>query len=272
MKRVTSHLLTKDKDSLILGRGNDVGQYINISAINKLQSISWSINTDILHLISDVLKPTTEPLSALNEQERIKSFILRTKETDDVIDYLLENGNQFWFGWKYDSRGRMYSQGYHVNPQANAYRKAMLNFHDKELLTDEGKFYLKVDIANQLGYDKEIWVKRINEANKIIALVFTPEVSRDSLEDHISIIAKTASEPELFIKAMFAWYEGVVLGNPIGHNVGLDSTASGIQCMSAMSGCPITAKNCNVNAYIHREYTDEANARLSALKAELSAL
>lgn len=109
--RVTSHLLTNDRDSLILGRGNDAGQSVNKSAINKLQSVAWEINEDILHLLSDTLKPSDEPLNAFELKERTKSFVLRDRETNEVVDYLLENGNMFWFGWKYDKRGRSYSQG-----------------------------------------------------------------------------------------------------------------------------------------------------------------
>lgn len=109
--RVKSHLLTHDRDNIILGRGNNIGQYVNKNAINKLQSVPWEINIDILHLLEDTLKPSDEPLTPLEESNRIKSYKLRDKETDLVIDYLLENGNKFYFGWKYDKRGRSYSQG-----------------------------------------------------------------------------------------------------------------------------------------------------------------
>jgi len=224
MKRIVSHLLTKDKDTLVLGRGNFVGQRVNKNAINKLQAIPWELNENILHLLTDTLKPSSKPLSAIEEKERVKSYKLRDKETNNVIDYLLENGNKFYFGWKYDKRGRMYSQGYHCNIQGNEYRKAMLSFSDKELLTSEGMTYLKIDIANCLGYDKDVWFKRITEANKVIKEIFiNNEINEEALNKYIAI----ADTPQLLIKAIYAWYEGVIKGNPIGHNMGLDATASG---------------------------------------------
>ena len=59
------------------------------------------------------------------------------KDSEKVYDYLLSNNNTFYFVWRYDARGRMYSQGYHVNIQSNAYRKAMLDFKDKTLITED---------------------------------------------------------------------------------------------------------------------------------------
>jgi len=268
-KRVTSHLLTKDIDSLILGRGNDIGQHINKNAINRLQSVPWSINEEILPFLHDTLKPSEETLTVFETTERLKAYKLRDKETDNTIDYLLENGNQFYFGWKFDKRGRQYSQGYHINPQGNEYRKAMLSFANKKLLTVEGMGYLKIDIANCMGYDKLTWFARKMKAGAIIADVFKDGRSTDR---KIREYSEQADTPLLFIKAMYAWKEGVINGNPIGHNMGLDSTASGLQYLSALSGCCVTARHANVHALIERTYTEEAQNRLEELEAELKLL
>ena len=269
--KVESVYLTTEKNSILCGKAKDAKQKLNITAINKLQTVPWEINEQILHLISDELKPSDASLTPIEEKERVKSYTLRDKETSDVIDYLLENGNKFWFNWKFDSRGRQYSQGYHVNIQGNPYRKAMLRFSNKELLTKEGINYLKVDIANTLGYDKETWFGRLQEANKVINNVFSSTSDQD-IEDAIVEYSKRASEPLLFIKAMYAWKEGVVEGKPIGHNVGLDCTASGIQIMAALSGCVTSAQNSNVHAKVVRTYTDEVAERLTQLEAELASL
>jgi hypothetical protein len=267
--RVTSHLLTKEHDSLILNNRNNPKSTlnnVNKGVINKLQDVAWEINEDVLYHIKDTLKPD-DSLTQLEQREREKAYILRNLETDNIIDYLLENGNKFYFGWKYDKRGRSYSQGYHINPQGNAYRKAMLSYADKERLNDEGIKNLKYDIANHLGYDKETWFKRTVEANKILAKIF-----HDDIFDEVVMleISETASEPELFIKAIYAYYRGVILGEPIGHNMGLDCTASGLQLMAVMACCPTTAENSNVHAKVERTYTPETQQRLEELEAELA--
>jgi DNA-directed RNA polymerase len=276
---IKSHLLTKDKDSLILGRGNDVGQHVNKSAINKLQSVAWAINEDILHLLADTLKPSEKPISSFEQSEREKSFVLRDKETNEIIDYLLENGNKFYFGWRYDKRCRMYSQGYHVNPQGNEYRKAMLSYSDTELLTKEGIQYLKYDIANALGFDKDTWFVRNVGATKVINDVFYKIINNEKytrniidIEDMIVSYSTKADTPLLFIKAMYAYYNGVILGKPIGHNMGLDASSSGIQIMSTLAGCTTGAKHSNVLPMITREYTEEVAEKLAELEAELASL
>ncbi len=109
----------------------------------------------------------------------------------------------------------------------------------------------------------------LDKANAIIKDVFEDGRSTDR---KIREYSEKADTPLLFIKAMYAWKEGVILGNPIGHNMGLDGTASGLQFMSAMSGCVTSAQNCNVHAKIERKYTDEVAERLEELEAELALL
>ena len=76
----------------------------------------------------------------------------------------------------------------------------------------------------------------------------------------------------LFRKAINAWRRGVHLGEPIGHNMGYDGTASGLQFMGAMAGCSVTARNSNVHAKVERTMKDEAQAELDKLEAELASL
>jgi len=143
----------------------------------------------------------------------------------------------------------------------------MLNYKHREQLTEEGIKFLKYDIANTYGYDKETYFKRTMKANQLIRAIFV----NDKLDTEAMMYFSTeASEPELFIKAILAYHKGVILGQPIGHRVGFDATASGIQIMSAMAGCTVGGANSNVNPHISREMTDEANDQLLALERELA--
>jgi len=266
-KKITSHLLTKENDSPILGKGNDKGQHINTDFLNILQAVEWEIDEEILPYIKDTLKAPSEDLTPLEVSEREKGFIHLQRETDVVIDYLLENNNSFFFGWKYDKRGRSYSQGYHCNPQGNAYRKAMLSYKHSEELTTKGIKYLKLDIANTYGYDKLTYFERITRANRLIKNIFL-----NGTLDETQMLAEAhrADDQELFIKAILAYNNGVILCKPINHRVGFDATASGIQLMSAMAGCTVGGANSNVNPHIIREMTDEANEKILELERELA--
>jgi DNA-directed RNA polymerase len=94
-----------------------------------------------------------------------------------------------------------------------------------------GTQYLKIDLANQFGLDRLKWQERIHWA----------EDNENDLKD----LAHTAKHPILFRKALRAFKE-TKAGNPTNHIMGLDATASGIQCMAAMSGCPLTAEAVNL--------------------------
>lgn len=276
--KVESLYLTKSKNSQILGRGNDMGQAVPTKTLNRLKATPWSINEEILPYISDKLN-TIEGLSAIEERNRVDSFLLRTKETDNVINYLLENENKFWFDWKVDFRFRMYSQGYHVNPQGNAYRKAMLVFHDKEELTEEGIQALRYDIANTYGLDKETWDKRNDKALSLIDDIFYTTIannvytrSDERIEERMLHYSELADEPELFIKAILAWKKGVINEEPLNHDMYYDATASGIQVLSTLAGCTSGASISNINPCIERTYTPEVATRLAELEAELASL
>ena len=158
------------------------------------------------------------------------------------------------------------NKSYHINPQGNQYRKAMLQFADKEVLTEEGREYLLYDIANTFGYDKEVWAKRGLEAYRIVTDIF---LDMRSYERKLREYCLEADEPMLFRKAINAWKRGVHLKEPIGHNMGFDATASGIQLMSAMAGCTIGGANSNILPKVERTMTPEASARLAELEAEL---
>jgi hypothetical protein len=85
-----------------------------------------------------------------------------------------------------------------------------------------GAEYLMIDAANNFGLDKEVFEKRIDWVRENL----------DSLESYIS----QADDPMLFSKSVIAIRQAQA-GNPIGHLVELDATTSGLQIMSAMTGC-----------------------------------
>lgn len=273
---IQPEVIKKASSALVLGgRENYVGQELNLKTINKLQSVAWEINLPLFKFLKDEMKvdennPKRKTRAELDQEKQTKKqFIARQGETNKVINYLVGNGNKFWFKWTYDKRGRMYSAGYHINPQGNEYRKAMLNFSYKEKLTKVGKLNLRYDIANTYGADKETWSKRLFIASRIIS-----DCTQDmrSFERKVKEYAQSAGDKLLFIKAMFAWREGVVRGNAIGHNMGFDATASGLQLMGAMAGCTTTATNSNVNLKSETRLTDDAQARLAELEAQLALL
>ena len=90
--------------------------------------------------------------------------------------------------------------------------------------TYSGYQYLLIDVANQYGngLDKLIFEERIQWAEANLSIL-------ESLVDQ-------AETKPLYVSAMLAIRKAQA-GIPTGHMVGLDATCSGIQIMSALTGC-----------------------------------
>lgn len=82
--------------------------------------------------------------------------------------------------------------------------------------------YLLIDVANQFGLDKLLFEERIDWA-------------RTNLAD-LETKAANADNKPLYIKAVMA-IRKAQQGVPTGHLVGFDGVCSGIQVMSALTGC-----------------------------------
>ena len=113
--------------SVILGKQNHHRQHQALDVVNTLQEIAFCIDEYIYAFLEESKK-------ALDTHEKRVQFEKYRADSTDVCEHLLTNGNKFHFVWKFDKRGRMYSQGYHVNLQGTEYKKALLNFTNKELI------------------------------------------------------------------------------------------------------------------------------------------
>lgn len=90
--------------------------------------------------------------------------------------------------------------------------------------------YLKIDIANQMGRDKDTFPQRIAWVNRI-----------KNLRSKVS----QAEKPPQFLAGVLA-LEDALAGRPSGHAVGLDACASGITILGILCGCPITSANVGI--------------------------
>ena len=104
--------------------------------------------------------------------------------------------------------------------------------------TFTGKEYLKIDIANNFGLDKEDWDVRL--------------AWFDENEARLDTLVKQAEEPALFFAGITAWQK-VCKGEPTGYPISLDATSSGIQLLAVLTGDRKAAALCNVIDTGHRE-------------------
>ncbi|QOE32149.1 DNA-directed RNA polymerase [Rhizobium phage Paso] len=247
-----------------------------IKAINAVQQTPWQVNQRILDVMQivwakslrigmpgkDKLEPpecpvprdlhvdsmTPEQVAAFEdwkheasevhtaEKERIaKSFQLARimRMAQDYRDY-----ERFWYVWYFDFRGRMYSATSVFSPQGPDVGKAMIRFADGKPLGEKGMYWLKVNIANRFGFDKEDYDVRVKWVED------QHQVWMDVAEDPISNRQHwaNADKPWQMLAAIFEYSDAHIqeaLGMPISEFVshipiGLDGSCNGLQNFSAM--------------------------------------
>ncbi|MDA3806556.1 MAG: hypothetical protein PF440_01470 [Thiomicrorhabdus sp.] len=207
------------RHSAILGSGNQHDDYISLDALNKLQSIRWKLNKNVLSNYTD----TTS-----------------YDKTQSMKVYADLNGKDFGFMWQGDKRGRLYCKGYDITFQGSEYHKALLDFNDGEVLTEEGSDGLLTAIAGAYGYDKELWSKRISLGHEL----FLERVTRGP-HDSFIVDSEGAEEPILFTKYIRAYMDSLY-GEEVFTPIGFDATGSGLQVMACLTGCIQTAKAVNL--------------------------
>ena len=94
-----------------------------------------------------------------------------------------------------------------------------------------GREYLKIDIANNFGLDKDEWDDRI--------------AWFDNNEPNLELMIKKAEEPALYAAGVAAW-RNVQKGGVNHYPISLDATSSGIQLLSCLTGDRKGAELCNV--------------------------
>lgn len=126
-KNYDSDLLTV-KSSMILGKGNHHDNEICLDALNKFNQIPLTLNQELLTSFNDRPKDDWLP-------ETVQQWQDFYKQSYGVYKDIIQTGNTFYQRHKYDKRGRMYVQGYHVNSQGNSFRKAMVELAEPEVVT-----------------------------------------------------------------------------------------------------------------------------------------
>ena len=124
------------RSSIIL-RKNHHDDDVCLDHINRVNSIRFSIDFDTAHMIANSWRNLDKPKtgeSRADFDKRVKAFEKYDASSKDVINKLLAYGNEFYLTHRYDKRGRVYCQGYHVNYQGAPWNKAVIELYDKEFV------------------------------------------------------------------------------------------------------------------------------------------
>ncbi len=125
------------RNSVIL-KDNHHDEDVCLDHINAMNRIKLCINHDTANMIKNKWKNLDKPKDGETKQDfdkRRKAFEKYDRTARDVMQHLEITDNQFYLTHKYDKRGRVYCQGYHVNYQGNAWNKAVIEFVNQEIPT-----------------------------------------------------------------------------------------------------------------------------------------
>lgn len=146
---------TLSGESVILGGyENHHDQHISLDVLNTMNSTAFEIDTDFISSVEET--PSKSQMYLVEEDEESYDHMSTAQkammelERENWEQYKLQcyttyammihHGNTFHFQHKYDKRGRIYSYGYHINPQGNSFKKAMLNLKNKETVSGVDAF------------------------------------------------------------------------------------------------------------------------------------
>ena len=147
--RTSGYLTTSD--SLILGQGNHHNGDICLDVLERQNQIPLTLCVDLMYAMEErPNKPITVEYIMHKAQEkgneitmatakaecrdRIASFEQFRKQSIDVYALMVKNGNRFHLTNRVDKRGRVYSMGYHIHTQGSAFKKAIVELANTEVV------------------------------------------------------------------------------------------------------------------------------------------
>lgn len=113
-------------DSLILGSGNHHDGDLCLDVLNTMNKVALKLCKEFVGTVEE------EPTYALDTQDKTDNWNRFKKQSYGIYTLMADQGNNFYMNHKVDKRGRIYSHGYHINPQGSAQKKAMLEFANEE--------------------------------------------------------------------------------------------------------------------------------------------
>ena len=144
----SSGYMTVKGESLILGGGhNHHNDPIALDVLNLMNRYELCLNEFILDDVVeepnndlDVVeqKPNQPPMTEIEKQRVIsqqkRNWAKHLEQSAYFYQHIRLNNNKMFITNKYDKRGRIYSQGHHINPQGQSYKKASIDLYNKQVV------------------------------------------------------------------------------------------------------------------------------------------
>jgi hypothetical protein len=119
--------------SVILGSPhNHHEENVCLSHLNRMNHIPFTLSEPLLREMNE--KPTFV-FELEGQEEQWKNY--RLESLHKYVEAIQKLDNKFYLRHYWDTRGRCYALSYHMSTQGTSYKKAIVQFYDKEIVTDE---------------------------------------------------------------------------------------------------------------------------------------
>ena len=124
------------RNSVIL-KNNHHDKDVCLDHLNQMNRIKLTLNNDVAAFIENSWRNLDKPKPGEDRKDfdkRKKAFEKYDRTARDVMAHLEIAGGEFHLTHKYDKRGRVYCQGYHVSYQGNSWNKSVIEFANQEIV------------------------------------------------------------------------------------------------------------------------------------------
>ena len=115
-------------DSLLLGSGSHHNGDLCLDVINSKNKVALRLDEEFLSRVEEM--PTFE-IDTVEKQQNWNRFKVQSYR---FYKLMVSQGNEFYLTHKADKRGRLYAQGYHITTQGSAFKKAMIELANEEIV------------------------------------------------------------------------------------------------------------------------------------------
>ena len=121
----------------ILLKKNHHDEDVCLDHINRMNKVRFKLNHDVATFVKNEWSDLDKPKQGETKQDyerRVRAFEKYDRVAHDVIAEIETHGSEFYMTHKYDKRGRIYCQGYHISYQGNPWNKACIELATEELV------------------------------------------------------------------------------------------------------------------------------------------
>lgn len=117
-------------DTSVMTKKSHTNDDVCLDVINTLNSYKFKLDLNVLKFSSEYKSLSKRKQGESQEEysKRFKQWKKFDSSTRELIDNHYTGDVSLWFTHAYDSRGRIYCRGYHLNYQGDEWRKAIVQF------------------------------------------------------------------------------------------------------------------------------------------------